>query len=105
MDEIIDVLNKGEKEQKAAQEQQAKTDAIHQQREAEVQHQKRAHSTKYIYNRMHELCLVATGACLPLAAMYVQQNDALMAGGTVIGGYCCWTLNKAFRWRANGVKV
>ena len=105
MDEIINAMNVAQEAEKAVQAEQKRSDTIGHQLDAEVQRQKRAHATKYIYNRMHELCLVATGACLPLVYMYVQQNDALMAVGTVIGGYSCWILNKAFRRRANGVKV
>ena len=105
MDEIINAMNVAQEAEKAVKAEQECTGTISHQLDAEVQRQKRAHATKYIYNRMHELCLVATGACLPLVYMYVQQNDALMAVGTVVGGYCCWALNKAFRWRANGVRV
>lgn len=102
MDEIINAMDKAQDEQKQAKEHAAKQARVAKSLQDQVDEQKRAHAAKYFYNRAHELCLVATGACLPLVHMYIEQNNALMAVGTLLGGYCCWALNRAFRWRANG---
>lgn len=105
MDEFIKAMNEhketADQAAAAAAAHKATTEAF----EAEVRRQKRAHATKYFYNKANELCLMAAGAAGPLVYLQIQQNNALMAVGTVIGGYVCYRLGREFRWRAQGVKA